>query len=196
MDFGDFKIPEFNPPTKRWLKIIGPIALGICLFLYLPVIPINNPVASVHTDGVIPVTSPSNTPTPKTNINNNVLSTNSEVSHINGNGREANRRTNYRENRTVTNSTTTRTDSPPVQTDSISEAGRTSKFNQLLREAREMREAGIPSKACQKFEEALGYLPHNVKVDRGLLNRAKSNCQHNNWDESAAQFDEAFRSLP
>lgn len=40
-DFGVFKIPILTPSAKKWLRIIGPIMFGLCVFSFLPIIPIN-----------------------------------------------------------------------------------------------------------------------------------------------------------
>ena len=46
-DFGVLKIPSFAPSTKRWLKIVGPALLGICVFCFLPIFSGDQPATSV-----------------------------------------------------------------------------------------------------------------------------------------------------
>jgi beta-xylosidase-like protein len=55
-DFGVFKIPLFTPIAKRWLKIIGPVAFGICILSFLPILP---------TGGMNPSTDDSQSSMPK-----------------------------------------------------------------------------------------------------------------------------------
>lgn len=45
-DFGLFKIPNFTESAKKWLKIIGPIAFGLCVLSFVPIIPKTNPTPS------------------------------------------------------------------------------------------------------------------------------------------------------
>lgn len=38
-DFGVFKVPNFAPGAKKWLKVIGPILFIMCILSFIPTIP-------------------------------------------------------------------------------------------------------------------------------------------------------------
>lgn len=66
-DFGLFKIPIFSQPAKKWLRILGPLALLLCALPFLPVFSAGNKVRgeeSKPTPAASPAISSSPLPSP------------------------------------------------------------------------------------------------------------------------------------